>query len=169
MQTTAVYSCVRILSEAIASLSVHLYQYTDTGKERVYGHPLYHLLHDEPNPEMISFVFRKTLMAHLLLWGNAYAQIICNGKGEVIALYPLMSDRMAVDRDSKGQLYYEYAVSMDDVPTVKGSTVILSPSEVLHIPGLGFDGLDCHSKERHRHVVQKQMAVRHPGKNVTAV
>ena len=80
-------------------------------------------------------------MTHLLLWGNAYAQIIRNGKGEVIGLYPLMPDRMGVERDSKGQLYYEYTVSMEDAPTVKGSTVILPPSEVLHIPGLGFDGL----------------------------
>ena len=79
-------------------------------------------------------------MTHLLLWGNAYAQIIRNGKGEVIALYPLMPDRMTVDRDSKGQLYYEYTVSMDDAPTVKGSLVRLHPSDVLHIPGLGFDG-----------------------------
>ncbi len=71
---------------------------------------------------MSSFVFRETLMTHLLLWGNAYAQIIRNGKGEVIALYPLMPDRMTVDRDSKGQLYYEYTVSMDDAPTVKGQS-----------------------------------------------
>ena len=142
MQMTAVYSCVRILSEAVAGLPLHFYKYTDNGgKEKAAGHPLYFLLHDEPNPEMTSFVFRETLMTHLLLWGNAYAQIIRNGKGEVIGLYPLMPDRMAVDRDSKGQLYYEYTVGMDDAPTVKGSTVILPPSEVLHIPGLGFDGL----------------------------
>lgn len=142
MQMTAVYSCVRILSEAVAGLPLHFYRYTDNGgKEKAADHPLYFLLHDEPNPEMTSFVFRETLMTHLLLWGNAYSQIIRNGKGEVIALYPLMPDRMNVERDSKGQLYYEYTVSMDDAPTVKGSTVILPPSEVLHIPGLGFDGL----------------------------
>ena len=142
MQMTAVYSCVRILSEAVAGLPLHFYKYTDDGgKEKAAGHPLYFLLHDEPNPEMTSFVFRETLMTHLLLWGNAYAQIIRNGKGEVIGLYPLMPDRMGVERDSKGQLYYEYTVSMEDAPTVKGSTVILPPSEVLHIPGLGFDGL----------------------------
>ena len=142
MQMTAVYSCVRILSEAVAGLPLHMYRYTDnSGKEKAAEHPLYFLLHDEPNPEMTSFVFRETLMTHLLLWGNAYAQIIRNGKGEVIGLYPLMPDRMNVERDSKGQLYYEYTVSMDDAPTVKGSTVILPPSEVLHIPGLGFDGL----------------------------
>ena len=142
MQMTAVYSCVRILSEAVAGLPLHLYQYTDNGgKEKAVEHPLYFLLHDEPNPEMTSFVFRETLMTHLLLWGNAYAQIIRNGKGEIMALYPLMPDRMTVDRDEKGRLYYEYMVSSDDAPTMKGSTVKLPPSEVLHIPGLGFDGL----------------------------
>ena len=142
MQMTAVYSCVRILSEAVAGLPLHFYRYTDNGgKEKAADHPLYFLLHDEPNPEMTSFVFREALMTHLLLWGNAYSQIIRNGKGEVIALYPLMPDRMNVERDSKGQLYYEYTVSMDDAPTVKGSMVILPPSEVMHIPGLGFDGL----------------------------
>lgn len=59
-------------------------------KVKAVEHPLYHILHDEPNPEMSSFVFRETLMTHLLLWGNAYAQIIRNGKGEVISLYPLI-------------------------------------------------------------------------------
>ncbi len=142
MQMTAVYSCVRILSEAVASLPIHVYRYNDHGgKEKALDHPLYFLLHDEPNPEMTSFLFRETLMSHLLLWGNAYAQIIRNGKGEVIGLYPLMPDRMTVDRDDKGQLYYEYQLSSDDAKTMKGSTVKLKPYDVLHIPGLGFDGL----------------------------
>ena len=142
MQMTAVYSCVRILAEAVAGLPLHLYRYKeDGGKEKAIDHPLYLLLHDEPNPEMSSFVFRETLMTHLLLWGNAYAQIIRNGKGEVIALYPLMPDRMTVDRDRDGKLYYEYTFSTDDAPTVKGTVVRLKPSDVLHIPGLGFDGL----------------------------
>ena len=142
MQMTAVYSCVRILAEAVAGLPLHLYRYKeDGGKEKALDHPLYLLLHDEPNPEMSSFVFRETLMTHLLLWGNAYAQIIRNGRGEVMALYPLMPDRMAVDRDDKGQLYYEYTTSADDAPISKSSIVRLKPSDVLHIPGLGFDGL----------------------------
>ena len=142
MQMTAVYSCVRILSEAIASLPLNVYRYNeDGGKEKAYDHPLFRLLHDEPNPEMTSFIFRETLMTHLLLWGNAYAQIIRNGKGEVIALYPLMPDRMSVDRDEKGHLYYRYTKSSDDAPTMEGSTVVLDPSDVLHVPGLGFDGL----------------------------
>ena len=142
MQMTAVYACVRILSEAIAGLPLHIYHYnSDGGKEKALNHNLYRLLHDEPNPEMTSFVFRETLMTHLLLWGNAYAQIIRNGKGEIIAIYPLMPNRMRVDRDEHGHLYYEYQVSQDDAPTNKGSSVRLAPDEVMHIPGLGFDGL----------------------------
>ncbi|AOT73278.1 phage portal protein [Geosporobacter ferrireducens] len=142
MQMTAVYSCVRILAEAVAGLPLHLYKYTDSGgKEKALSHPLYFLLHDEPNPEMSSFVFRETMMTHLLLWGNAYAQIIRNGKGEVIALYPLMPNRMSVDRDSSGNLYYSYTRYSDDAPTMNGVAVTLRPSDVLHIPGLGFDGL----------------------------
>ena len=148
MQMTAVYCCVRILSEAVASLPLQFYRYTDDGgKEKAVEHPLYFLLHDEPNPEMTSFIFRETLMTHLLLWGNAYSQIIRNGKGEVVALYPLMPDRMKVDRDEHGRLYYEYTVyDSDDVDGRKGTnkvgrTVRLQPHDVLHIPGLGFDGL----------------------------
>ena len=94
MQMTAVYSCVRILSEAVASLPLHVYKYNSEG-----------------------------------------------GKGEIIALYPLMPNRMTVDRDDKGQLYYQYNTSKDDAPTMKGSMVNLKPSDVLHIPGLGFDGV----------------------------
>ncbi|MGI6497555.1 MAG: phage portal protein [Oscillospiraceae bacterium] len=143
MQMTAVYSCVRILSETLAGLPLHVYRYNDSGgKEKNLKHPLYKLLHDEPNPEMTSFAFRETLMSHLLLWGNAYAQIIRNARGEVIALYPLMPNKMAVDRDSKGRLFYLYSRTSDDAPTLGGdSQVYLAPSDVLHIPGLGFDGL----------------------------
>ncbi|WP_071705061.1 phage portal protein [Murdochiella vaginalis] len=142
MQMTAVYACVRILSEAVAGLPLHLYRYKeDGGKEKALTHTLYRLLHDEPNPEMSSFVFRETLMTHLLLWGNAYAQVIRNGKGEVVALYPLMPNKMSVNRGSDGNLYYEYARQTEEAHTMKGSTVRLKPSDVLHIPGLGFDGL----------------------------
>lgn len=142
MQMTAVYACVRIISEAIAGLPLHLYRYKeDGGKEKASDHPLYMILHDEPNPEMSSFIFRETIMTHLLLWGNAYSQIIRNGKGEIVALYPLMPNRMSVDRDSTGQLYYSYQMTNTDAPTLTGGTVILKPVDVLHIPGLGFDGL----------------------------
>lgn len=142
MQMTAVYACVRILAESVAGIPLHLYQYNSKGgKEKAAEHPLFFLLHDEPNPEMTSFVFRETLMTHLLLWGNAYAQVIRNGRGEVTAIYPLMPNRMKVNRDENGRLYYEYTRYGDEAGKRDCETVKLSPIEVLHIPGLGFDGL----------------------------
>ena len=142
MQTTAVYACVRILSEAIASLPLHVYRYKDGGKEKVVDHPLYAILHDEPNPEMTSFVFRETLMSHLLIWGNAYAQIIRDGAGRVLGLYPLLPDKMDVQRDDKGNIYYVYSRNSDENPMFKEyGNIKLKAEDVLHIPGLGFDGL----------------------------
>lgn len=134
MQTSAVYACVRILAESVAGLPLHVYERTANGsKSTKPSHPLYWLLHDEPNREMTSFVFRETLMSHLLLWGNAYAQINRDGRGFPIALYPLLPDRMAVDRNESGELVYTY---QSDKGQVK-----LRRENVLHIPGLGFDGL----------------------------
>ncbi|RKM55420.1 phage portal protein [Butyrivibrio sp. CB08] len=142
MQTSAVYACVRVISESVASLPLHLYRYKDGGgKEKAIDHPLYHLLHDEPNPEMTAYSFFEAALTHMLLWGNFYAQIIRNGKGEVVSLYPLMPDRMQVDRDEKGKLYYEYTLSCDDPMKSKSSSVILKPEDVLHVPSLSFDGL----------------------------
>jgi HK97 family phage portal protein len=142
MQTTAVYSCVRILAEAIASLPLHVYRYKENGKERVYNHHLYHILHNEPNTEMSSFVFRETLMSHLLIWGNAYAQIIRDGAGRVVALYPLLPNKMTVSRDKNGEIYYIYTTTSDENPNFKDyGSVVLRKQDVLHIPGLGFDGL----------------------------
>lgn len=142
MQIIAVYACVRVLSEAIAQLPLHVYEYTDKGKERVPKHPLYFLLHDQPNPEMTSFVFRETLMAHLLIYGNAYAQIIRNGRGDVMGLYPLMPDKIKADRDERNRLIYKYSRYDEQNPNFREQGEIILPAEqVLHIPGLGFDGL----------------------------
>jgi HK97 family phage portal protein len=142
MQTSAVYACVRVLSETLASLPLHVYKYVDNdGKEMQTQHYLYPILHDNPNPEMTSFVFRETLMSHLLIWGNAYAQIIRDGRGRVLAMYPLLPNRMEVDRAPSGALVYTYRLNIDDVQYKQETTLTLGPDDVLHIPGLGFDGL----------------------------
>ena len=142
MQTTAVYACVRILAETIASLPLHTYRHNENGKEKAIEHPIYNLLADEPNSEMTSFVFRETLMSHLLLWGNAYAQIIRDGRGNVIGLYPLLPNKMTVNRSSNGEIYYIYSRYSDENPNIERyGDVYLQNHEVLHIPGLGFDGL----------------------------
>ena len=134
IQLSTVYACVRVISETIASLPLGIYETVNDGNEKATDHPLYKLLHDEPNSEMTSFVFREVMLAHLLLYGNSYSQIIRSGKNQVIGLYPLLPDHMNVDRDSKGNLTYTYTTS-------DGKTVSIKPRDVLHIPGLGFDGV----------------------------
>lgn len=134
IQVSAVYACVRVIAETVASLPLHVYEATDTGSRKAGEHPLYRLLHDEPNAEMTSFVWRETMLSHLLLYGNSYCQIIRSGRSGIIGLYPLLPDRMAVDRDSRGKLTYTYTTS-------DGKLAYLAPEDVLHIPGLGFDGV----------------------------
>jgi len=134
IQMSTVYACVRVIAETIASLPLHVYEVTGKGNMKATEHPLYHVLHDEPNLEMTSFILRETMLSHLLLWGNSYCQIIRSGRTQVIGLYPLMPDHMEVDRDSSGNLKYTYTTS-------EGRTILLSADDVLHIPGLGFDGV----------------------------
>jgi len=134
VQMTAVYACVRVIAETVASLPLHVYQQTDQGSEKAFGHPLYRILHDEPNHEMTSFILRETMLSHLLLWGNSYCQILRNGRGQIIGLYPLLPEKMSVDRDAGGRLTYDYTAR-------DGGVVRLRPEDVLHIPGLGFDGI----------------------------
>ena len=134
VQMTAVYACVRVIAETVASLPLHVFQYTEKGSEKALDHPLYRILHDEPNAEMTSFILRETMLSHLLLWGNAYCQILRNGRGQILGLYPLLPDKLLVDRDKHGVLTYEYT-------TREGGVVRLRPEDVLHIPGLGFDGI----------------------------
>lgn len=134
IQLSTVYACVRVVSETVASLPLGVYEATNDGNLKAGDHPLYHLLHDEPNSEMTSFVLREVMLAHLLLYGNSYSQIIRSGKNTVVGLYPLLPDHMDVDRDSKGNLTYTYTTS-------DGRTVVIKPQDILHIPGLGFDGI----------------------------
>jgi HK97 family phage portal protein len=134
IQMSTVYACVRVIAETIASLPLHVYQADGQGSKKATEHPLYRILHDEPNAEMTSFVLRETMLSHLLLYGNAYCQIVRNGRGHILGLYPLLPDQMNVDRDSGGRLTYDYN-------TRDGKTVRLRPEDVLHIPGLGFDGI----------------------------
>ena len=135
IQVSVVYACVRVIAETIASLPFGVFQETKEGSIKALEHPLYRIIHDEPNSEMTSFVWRETMLTHLLLWGNSYSQIIRSGRGKILGLYPLLPDHMEVDRDDKsGNLTYTYS-------TTKGDTVRLRPEDVLHIPGLGFDGI----------------------------
>jgi HK97 family phage portal protein len=142
LSVSAVFSCVRVISEAVASLPIHVYKYDDRGAKVVQKHPLSKLLHFLPNPEMTSFVLRETMMSHLLLWGNSYCQLMRDGGGRVVAIYPLLPEKMDVCRSEHGELYYTYWRDRDETkPHEKSGGVVLRQEDVLHISGLGHDGM----------------------------
>ena len=142
LQMTAVFACVRVLAETVASLPLVTYRRLDNGKARATEHRLYSLLHDLPNPEMTSFELRETMMGHVATWGNAFGELVINNAGDVVELWPLRPDRMKVARVD-GRLQYEYTLPK---PNAQGkSTETLSQSQVLHIHGLGFNGITGYS------------------------
>lgn len=143
LQIATVYACVRLLAETVASLPLHLYKFTgtDDGKERAINHPLYKILYRQANPEMTSFSFWEAMMMHLLLWGNAYAQIVRDGKNGILGLYPLLPENVEIDRAENGDLFYTYHAYTDEVPGEHDKDIIFQRDEILHIPGLGFNGL----------------------------
>ena len=135
IQISTVYACVRVIAETIASLPLNIYESDGKGGSHIAEeHPLEYLLHDSPNEEMTSFQWREQMMTQILLRGNSYSQIVRSGMTNVLSIYPLLSANMTVDRADNGRLKYEY---MD----ADGSTITLDPEEVLHIPGMGFDGI----------------------------
>ena len=142
LQTAAVYACVRVISETIASLPLHVLRYTDNGAVPAPEHRLYRLLHFSPGPEMTSFTMRETMMSHLLLYGNAYAQILRDNGGRIIRLYPLLPYKMDVNRGEDGELRYTYWRDYDEArPGQKKGGVALTSDDVLHISGLSNDGI----------------------------
>ena len=129
----AVYAAVRIISETIASLPLRVYKrLSNGGKEKAPGHKLYQILHDSPNPEMTAFTYRETVMAHLLGWGNSYSEMVKNGYGDILELWPLLPGRMRVER-VRGVLIYHYTLP-------NGQEVIIPRDYILHIPALGYNG-----------------------------
>jgi HK97 family phage portal protein len=135
LHSVTVWACVRLLSETLASLPLFLYERTESkGKQKAIDHPLYTLLHNSPNPEMNSFTFRETLMAHLITWGNAFALIDWEDYTTIKAIWPMRPDMVMVNRE-EGKIIYRYTVPRE------GRSIILPAYRVLHIPGLGFDGL----------------------------
>ena len=133
---SAVYACVRVIAETVASLPLHVYQrLPNGGKQRAPDHPLYDILHDMPNPEMTSFTLREVMQGHLLLWGNAYAYIDWDDDGFVRSIWPIPPHRVDIERDVvTNQLRYN--VIMPD-----NTQRVLQEHQMLHIPGFGFDGL----------------------------
>ena len=132
---STVWACVKVISEDLSSLPLFVYRKSTNSKEKALDHPLYYLLHDAPNEEMSAMQFRECMQAHLLLWGNAYAEIQRDLRGRPIALWPLNPGQMQVKRTDDGRLVYEYRL------TGTGELIRFAKEDVFHVAGLGFNGL----------------------------
>ena len=135
---TAVWACVRVLSETLASLPLILYRRLEgDAKERATDHDLYDLLHIKPNSEQSAFSFKEVMMGHLVLQGNCYAHKEMTNSGYVKSLWPLNPEKMEDIKRENGELVYYYR---------DGSQIQKIPKEeMFHVPGLGFDGIRGYS------------------------
>lgn len=115
MRYSAVYACVRIISESIAALPLALIRQNGRNKERATNHPLYRLLHDMPNPELTSFEWRELMFQHVLTWGNGWSEKEFDARGRVVALWPLRPDRVeGLFRNDQGALELAYRLPDGD-------------------------------------------------------
>jgi HK97 family phage portal protein len=131
----AIWAAVQCIAGDVASLPFfHYKRLAVGGKERATTSRLYRVLHDEFNPEMTAFTGRETMTAHVLLWGNAYAEIVRNDLGQVTQLWPIEPNRVTPDRNDAGAIIYR-------VQTGDGTEAIVPAERILHLVGLGFNGL----------------------------
>ena len=138
LTVSAVIAIITVMSQDISSIPLFLYARRGRSKFRAYDSPYYALMHDQPNPEHTSMVFREFIMSHLIAWGNFFAQKIIDEAGTVVELWPLRPDRMTVKR-FEGERIYLYSGS-------NGKPRTFLQEEILHIPGFGFDGLIGYSR-----------------------
>ena len=153
----AVYACVRYLAETIASLPFIVWKRTQDGKERDPEHPLWTLIHDQPNRRQTSFEWREMMLGHLCLRGNAYSQILSRNDGNVEELLPLHPDRTMPFLAPNGRVAYRYQPQ-------DGQEKILLDTEVLHLIGWSDDGVKGVSPiELHRETIGRSLAMREYG------
>jgi len=153
MGVSAVQACVRLLSETVASLPVVLYKRIEKGKERAEKHPVYDLMHRRPNDEQSAFYFKETMMHHVVLLGNAYAKKEEGGGGQIKNLWPQDPQQWTVERRDNRKVF---------VTTDKKT--VLSADKMLHIPGIGYDGLKGYDMlNRIRDIIGQAMAVERYG------
>lgn len=134
MRTSAVYSCVTLIAQTIASLPLKVYRVKPDGESVEQTDSIaYYLLHNEPNPAMSSTVFRELMVTNLLLGGNAYAAIGKTKGGVLLDMYPIMYQNVVGHRVNGRNAY--------TVRLRTGESEVLDQSDMIHVPGLSYDGL----------------------------
>lgn len=129
------HRCISVIAETLASVPLSVYKRTeDGGREKEQAHPLYGVLHDQTSPSLTAFEAREWLIASILTAGNAYAKIERNGRGQVIALHPLVAGSVTVEKLASGRLRYKVALA-------NGGTDIVLQDEMLHLRYRTADGI----------------------------
>lgn len=129
---SAVYNAISLIAGTIGALPLHLMQRKAKSKRLADDRAMYAVMHDAANPYMTAMAFRECLMAHILAWGNGYAEIVRNGYGELSALWPITPDRVSPLMRG-GEILYR-------IKMTAGEDILLPREKVLHVPGLGYDG-----------------------------
>jgi HK97 family phage portal protein len=137
LQTTAVFACVRLLSESIASLPLFLYRKTETGKEKATDMPIYEVLHDVPNPETDSFQFWQAFVANMLIYGRGYAEVVRNNAGHIVQMWNITTPFVRVQRNSETQ-ELEYVIT----PSGK-ERFILRKDQIFRVDWFSMDALNA--------------------------
>lgn len=142
MRFSAVFACIQILSRIIAQLPIAVHRRTATGSDIAREHPVDWLISQEPNDLQTSYIWRETTQAHTVGWGNGYCEIVRRGNGKPVELIQLLPDRTfpQIDQESGELVYYT---------TIEGEQRKVSWRNMLHIPGLGFDGMLGYSVIHH--------------------
>lgn len=129
-----VYQCVRVLAETFAQLPLVIYRRRpDGGADKATDHELYSVLHDKPNPDMTSFVWRELLLSHAATWGNSYNEIYFTDAGRM-ELYPIRPDRVETRWGPSGQKEHWYLHPL-------GGKTLFKPGTIFHVQGMSSDGL----------------------------
>ncbi len=134
MRASVVLACVGLISGLIASLPMHVYKRNSKGREIAEGNRLYSLLHDNPNDVMSGFIWRELIGVDLLLGGNHFSIKEYDGAGRVVGFFAIPRNAVIIDRAPNGRLKYH-------ITLVEGGVEIIDQDDMIHIPGLGFDGI----------------------------
>jgi HK97 family phage portal protein len=129
---TAFWAGVRIISQTVAGLPVGAYERVGEDRRPARDHPAHRLLHVRPNPYMTPYTFKEMRASHVITWGNSYCEIERDRVGRPLALWPLLPDRTGAEMVDGEKIYWTH---------VNGEKKYLAADRVLHVPGLGFDGI----------------------------
>lgn len=141
LNNSVVWACVKVISETVASLPLHLMRQAGNTKKAATDHPLYGVLHDEPNPDMSDMELREMVTAHAVTYGNGYCEIVRDNKQRCIGLLPLLPTQVTPQYDANKNVVYVVNQGAGKERTLRGYRAGRDLPQVLHVRGLGFDGL----------------------------